>query len=289
MTKSAVDLIGGIGNQLFQISFADYVQSTGAEVVLNDWYLPEESSQVTNLFRVKCNLATQTVGPLPALSRLASWARVGESFRSRVNRLVGVEWANDFTSTELSNRRRVRTRYHGYFQNFEVARRCFSSFRQTLNAQASESVREIEKDLGAHSAIAVHIRLGDYELIRGAYGPLSPNFYKRALQGHWEATNSPKQVFVFSDGDPMQRPEFSFLSDFGPIRLIGGMGLSDLDELYLMSKCHSIIISNSTFSWWGAALSSHKSVTYPNPWLKGQAHPTKLTPEFWKSLDPHWH
>ena len=61
-------------------------------------------------------------------------------------------------------------------------------------------------------------------------------------------------------------------------------------DFCLLSKCSDHIISNSTFSWWGAYLSPNpdKRVIAPTPWYgPGQAHidTTDLFPESWEVID----
>jgi hypothetical protein len=56
----------------------------------------------------------------------------------------------------------------------------------------------------------------------------------------------------------------------------------DTIELALMMKMHYHIISNSSFSWWGAYLSEEDEYTLaPYPWLA--INPTK------DIYDPSWH
>ena len=59
----------------------------------------------------------------------------------------------------------------------------------------------------------------------------------------------------------------------------------DLHDLYIMSKCKHIIISNSTYSWWGAYFneSNKKTIINPSPWLSIN-DTTKPCPLRWISI-----
>ena len=62
-------------------------------------------------------------------------------------------------------------------------------------------------------------------------------------------------------------------------------GLSDYEELYLMSFCDNNIIANSSFSWWGAWLNKkEKIVISPKKWFGSALHSyitDDLYPENW--------
>jgi len=59
-------------------------------------------------------------------------------------------------------------------------------------------------------------------------------------------------------------------------------------DLYLMTQCHSNIIANSSFSWWGAWLNknNNNSVIVPPVWFgpKIGADTKDLIPEDWTIL-----
>jgi hypothetical protein len=47
---------------------------------------------------------------------------------------------------------------------------------------------------------------------------------------------------------------------------------SELDSLYLMSKCSGCICANSSFSWWAAYLNSERRIVIPSKWVNGEFH-----------------
>ena len=59
-------------------------------------------------------------------------------------------------------------------------------------------------------------------------------------------------------------------------------GEDSWQDMMLMSRCRHHIISNSTFSWWGAWLNprADKLVVAPNRWTK-QSDDTSILPPSW--------
>jgi hypothetical protein len=96
---------------------------------------------------------------------------------------------------------------------------------------------------------AIHVRLGDY----------TTNGWYIGDQWYLDRMSETKGlVLVFSDN--LHYCENLF-KDFPNVLYI----YEDSNEsLCLMSKCRHHVISNSTFSWWGAWLSQSDDVTYPN-------------------------
>jgi hypothetical protein len=45
---------------------------------------------------------------------------------------------------------------------------------------------------------------------------------------------------------------------------------SPIEDLYLLTQADYLILSNSTFSWWGAWLSNAQIIIAPNHWFSGE-------------------
>jgi hypothetical protein len=64
----------------------------------------------------------------------------------------------------------------------------------------------------------------------------------------------------------------------------------DWEQMLLMSVCKHNIIANSSFSWWGAALSFNENakVISPSPWFRGSQTPNDLIPDTWLQFDARY-
>ena len=60
-------------------------------------------------------------------------------------------------------------------------------------------------------------------------------------------------------------------------------GLSELEDLWLMSLCDNNIIANSSFSWWGAWLNQNKNkkIIYPSFWFNNGPDSSQIGGENW--------
>ena len=132
---------------------------------------------------------------------------------------------------------------------------------------------------------AVHIRRGDY-LKFGRHFPTCPIHYFEFSMDEVRQQFPAAQFLVFSD-DPDWchgyfdgREEIQIVSEN-----VENTIEREMAEFVLMASCDSLIISNSTFSWWAAFLSQSENVFVPNKWYnEALAHLDTS-----KFLLPHWH
>ena len=164
-----------------------------------------------------------------------------------------------------------------YFKHIEHQIRAEYTFVDDILEPSIEMIRSID------NPIALHIRRGDYVINSENHFNLPLEYYEAALK-HF---NDDRNVIVFSDDSKWCHEQPLFSDD----RFI----ISDNDDnrvdLCLMSLCKDFIIANSTYSWWGAWLSSNKSkkVIAPVQWFGKTGytkdHNTKdLIPDTWTRI-----
>ena len=171
----------------------------------------------------------------------------------------------------------------GYFQTEKYFKHIEHQIRAeyTFVDDILEPCKEMISGIG--NPIALHIRRGDYVINSENHFNLPLEYYEAALK-HF---NDDRNVIVFSDDSKWCHEQPLFSDD----RFI----ISDNDDnrvdLCLMSLCKDFIIANSTYSWWGAWLSSNKSkkVIAPVQWFGKTGytkdHDTKdLIPDTWTRI-----
>jgi len=134
---------------------------------------------------------------------------------------------------------------------------------------------------GRHKT-ALHVRRGDYLKKSADHPVLGMDYYCRAIRAVRNVFPC-TEIYVFSDDIAWCKSnfqgEFMFVDGF----LTPQGDPQDIYELTLMTKMNSHIIANSSFSWWGARLSSDAAPIYPPIWSP-LTRLDKMIPISWQSV-----
>jgi hypothetical protein len=166
-----------------------------------------------------------------------------------------------------------------YLQDLSLWTRCRAAIHRWL--QPSERAREIAVErhsdlLALPCKTALHVRRGDF-LTNPAHKPCPIAYYEHGV-ALTLAEHPSTEFLVFSDDIDWCRenlgiPRAHYVSD-NP----------DWLDLTLMSQCEHHICANSTFSWWGAFLSTDPSPIVP--WLTGVSWPLRMRqPGGWREIE----
>jgi hypothetical protein len=102
---------------------------------------------------------------------------------------------------------------------------------------------------------AIQVRRGDYVKFPDHHPLLHPDYYAKAVK-----LAAAKEIWVFSDDINWCKENLRFDC---PVQYITD---TDYIELYIISMCKNIIISNSSFGWWSSYLSKASNVYVPSIW-----------------------
>jgi hypothetical protein len=158
----------------------------------------------------------------------------------------------------------------------------------TMKQPFSELSATMADLISGTESVSIHIRRGDYVASRKMnrlHGVCSMEYYVGAVARITEAVHEP-HFFVFSDD-----PEWGAtnLSLKYPTTLVSHNGpLKDYEDLCLMALCKHHIIANSSFSWWGAWLSTNgdKIIFAPRKWFNDPAIDTQdVIPPTWTQYE----
>jgi hypothetical protein len=156
----------------------------------------------------------------------------------------------------------------GFFQSEKYFHANRNEIIRILNFNKNKRAqnRELASKILNSQSVAMHIRGGDYinfEKENPGLGILSKLYYKKAIKIIAKNLNN-FNIYIFTD-DKSYFFKKNFLNSYKCTLVDSG---SDINDLYLMSLCKHFIISNSTYSWWGAFLSIYrkKIIISPKKW-----------------------
>jgi hypothetical protein len=311
--------LGGLGNQLFQYSAARYLAKNAEKITLiSDAGLPRINNVgkpvIFDLIGKESNLInSHDIGRFRSIFAKISnvLLRVNLSQKKSLNNFIVRELLSAVSQLILSlilkkNVRILVCRGHGYtlfnstskssvlligyFQSYEYA--------NVIRTELQDSLKIIQKEVLSQrlhfdiecppSSLVVHIRRGDY-LKEHEIGCLSDEYFAN-LVNYVLNTDRYNEVWFFVEDPGMA--DFLIKMNVAKVHVFSSHFFDTIETLALMTMGAGYIISNSTFSWWGAFLNERhlpdSRKLAPSPWYAKLEQPKLLIPSEWEKVTSDW-
>lgn len=231
-------LAGGLGNQMFEVAAAaSLAKDNNALLVINptEHILPNQGRNVKHYINnVFSRLYLDNSPPVRTDVKVESMYYQPVSYQPNC-------------------------RLWGHFQSY----RYFDHNREFIH-QLFAPTLEVKKTLedryfleDAAKVTAIQVRRGDYVKFPQHHPLLPPEYYTKAVK---MAGSGP--VWIFSDDIEWCKQNLNFGDDTRYVKD------EDYIEMYLMSLCKNLIISNSSFGWWAGYLkTSPGQIFAPYSWF----------------------
>lgn len=269
-----VNVIGGIGNQMFQYAFALALKQKypDEEVKLDVSHF--KGYKLHNGFEIERNFGSllpyATSKELRKLTYYAPDYRVSRILRKIFGyRKTEYKEPRLFTFWQDALDKDGSCYYEGswqnekYFKQYSDIIRSALSFRQPLGEKNVELLAQINNTL----SVSIHVRRGDYLADPTYQGICDLPYYKNAVDYILNYVKEP-HFFIFSNDAKWCEENIAPLCGNYTIIDWNG-GDRSWADMYLMSQCKHNVIAHSSFSWWAAWLNNHdnKIVVSPKGWF----------------------
>ncbi|MBR0031095.1 MAG: glycosyltransferase [Treponema sp.] len=241
-----VNIMGGLGNQLFQLNFALYLRKKHPDVNirLNTRYFKINDPHGGFL--------------LEKFGFKLSNKRKYKNFKI----IDDLTFSESFSAED-------NIIFNGYWQDTKFFDASSYSFDDFFYHNISQENNDWEKKIKiSQNPVSVHVRCGDYNnhILLGNIATKS--YFNNAIKEIKKTVQNPT-FFVFSDDVEWTKQNIDF--DASEVFFVENNYLPKNNkwDLYLMGICHHHIISNSTFSWWGQQFNHYKDkiVITPPYWV----------------------
>ena len=281
-----VKLIGGLGNQMFQYAYAySLAQKLKEELFIDTSFYPQdkkidlftlmvpelkkwEEAPISSFEKTRVVIVQKFYHVLQKLIRVFRRTdRLGEKLFKFFSRRgynfnfdpYFYEYKKDAENTYL----------YGYFQGEKYFENVAESIKEQFKVkkELSDYAKEVKEQIKKENSVALHIRLGDYTQKKNYdLYVCTKEYYENAIDYIKNNIENP-EFFVFTNDLEGAKK----LVDF-PKETFFVEKTENYEDLALMQECKHFIISNSTFSWWGAYLSENpdKKIVVPDKFRRRQ-------------------
>ena len=184
----------------------------------------------------------------------------------------------------------------GYYQSYKYFETQYKNIIKLIGLEERKTqIYEKNKPLFNRNKkpISLHFRIGDYVKNLAMHPVLPIEYYIQSinlLKSKLKDFEDNYYLLIFgefTDNKKILDNIQKIKNNFNSIEIvICNYNLQDYEQILLMSLCEHNIIANSSFSWWGTYFNnnSEKIVCYPNIW-NGSTNETKdLFPKNWNKI-----
>lgn len=270
-----VQLIGGLGNQLFQYAAAKSLAIEKKKKLCIDVSQFENyklHNYALNHFNIFSNIYRR---PNKYLRKIKNFLKKSVYYKE-----VGFGY-----NKELININGDAIFLEGYFQSEKYFLKYEKEIRNDfeiitpLKTITKETIEQIQRV----NSVSIHIRRGDY-LTNQLHNTNKENYYEKALEIIESRVDKPV-FFVFSDD--MDWVKLNFSTKQETVFIDFNDALTNFEDLKLMYSCKHNVIANSSFSWWGAWLNQNpdKVVIAPKQWFNDDSiYVEDIIPTSWVKI-----
>ncbi len=156
----------------------------------------------------------------------------------------------------------------------------FAEFTDEKNLEIKELIEKTD-------SVGVHVRKTDY-LINGRdnyYGSICGSDYYHSVIKRLNDENDNRQYFIFTDDHDWVRKNLKFPQE--TIFVSHNRGWQSYRDMQLMSICKTLVIANSTFSWWAGWIGEKNGqrIIAPKRWCDDKKkYMNSLSLERWEKI-----
>ena len=234
-------LMGGIGNQMFQIAAATALAISNNDKAVFDFTKCHTPGQGNVSIKYKDNI-----------------------FKN-ITHITDLKYDYIFEEMTPNIYKKIPYQHNmlikGYFQNICYFKE-YIQIIQDLFYINPDHILYIQKQLpeidNFNSVTSVHIRRGDYLKLPDIFPLCTKEYYNKAMN----SLQNQKFVFISDDIEWVKQNYTGKNIFYSELK-------DEILDLTLMTMCKNNIIANSSFSWWGAFLNKNKNkqVFAPPYWI----------------------
>ena len=267
-----IEIMGGLGNQLFQIfTLISYCSIYRKNYQSFIYFENRQSNRIDrpyywdNFLKSLKPLLRNTIHNIPILK----------------------EPTFNYTKIPIVNNDSFKL--YGYFQSYKY----FENEKENIFKMIKLKEQKEDIKIDCDNKVSLHFRMGDYKKLQQYHPILSINYYINAIDKLIKDTNKNDWTIIYfyeKEDEVIVNDRINILKDkykyiiFEPIN----EKYKDYEQMLIMSKCNHNIIANSSFSWWGAYFNENKNknVYYPDVWFgeKIQKNTKDLFPSEWLKI-----